>query len=270
MRLIKVGDRNEDARALQKALNKELGLRLSNDGDFGPNSAAGLSRWQQDNGFTENDQTGLAMFGQKSNEVFSSYIESNFITENAYAQVAKTLNVEVAALKAFALTESRGRGFFDNGFPVILFERHKFYQALTMKFGARRAAAVLASDPDICNPNSGGYVGNEGEIPRLERAANIDWTCAHASASWGAFQLMGFNYRTCGYVSLTSFIDAMKANEIEHLNGLSFFIMNKATLLRAIQNRDWGAVAANYNGTGAVSVYGPKLEGNYKKALSQT
>ncbi len=269
MQFLQIGSNNEDVRALQKALAKELNLKISADGVFGPGTSRALSSWQQSQGINEVDARGNAVYGKKSDDVAGSYIEENFITEAGYAQAAEHLGVEVAALKAFALTESKGRGFFSNGFPVILFERHKFYQAVRLKFGVARANALAAQMPDICNPNAGGYVGNEGEIPRLERASNIDWLCAHSSASWGAYQVMGFNYSRAGYQSVQEFIEAVKRSEKEQLIGFVNFVGYDANLVQALRAKNWRVVAALYNGSGNVSDYAPKFAANYDLAIRQ-
>jgi hypothetical protein len=48
------------------------------------------------------------------------------LTEQDFERAAKRLRCEKAAIKAVANTESAGKGFYADGFPVILFERHLF------------------------------------------------------------------------------------------------------------------------------------------------
>jgi len=48
------------------------------------------------------------------------------ISENQFSTSAKSLNVEVASIKAVAEVESSGDGFLADGKPKILFEPHIF------------------------------------------------------------------------------------------------------------------------------------------------
>lgn len=61
-------------------------------------------------------------------DFLSDYVDDP-VTEQDFSWAAQELNVEVAAIKAFARVESRGVGFFDfaqKKLPKILYERHKF------------------------------------------------------------------------------------------------------------------------------------------------
>lgn len=54
----------------------------------------------------------------------------------------------------------------------------------------------------------GHYKGGMGEYDRLEQARKIHPEAADSSASWGMFQIMGFNYAACGKKSVESFVVA--------------------------------------------------------------
>lgn len=265
------GSYNEDVRALQKALNRILGTNLTADGQFGPGTGNALQAYHNSIGMEERDANGDAYYGPLTNAQLGEEIESFYITESLYEQAAQAWGVEPAVLKAFALTESKGGGFLPSGFPVILFERHKFYQALRLAYGQTRANEVANAMPDICNPNDGGYLGWEREIPRLERAAQVDWVCAHASASWGAFQLMGFNYDICGFTDVPEMIDAMKTNEILQFEGfMNYCERSNGSIIPALRQRNWNIAAIGYNGRNAIKHgYHTKMAANYKLALGQ-
>lgn len=263
MEILKIGSVGEDVRALQKALASELGLAISADGQFGPGTARILGQWQTTQGIVEKDSQGIPMYGPISKNISEEYIENNFITEHTYNQAAEQLGVEARALKAFALTESKGQGFLPNGFPVILFERHKFYQAVSLKYSSAEAIALANKMPSICNPNAGGYLGYEREIPRLEQAASFDWQCAHSSASWGQFQVMGFNHKRCGFSTLEEFVEAHKASEQMQMYGFVNFLASDPNIVRALKAKNWKVCAALYNGTGNIAVYSKKMLENY-------
>ncbi len=48
------------------------------------------------------------------------------LTDQDFQDAANMLGCNVAAIKAVSEVESRQKGFYDNGEPVILFERHIF------------------------------------------------------------------------------------------------------------------------------------------------
>ena len=71
------------------------------------------------------------------------------MTDDDYVWAAKELAVEKAAIKAFAIVESGGSGFFKVGkkmLPKILYERHKFSKLTDHKYSAKY--------PDISLPTA--------------------------------------------------------------------------------------------------------------------
>lgn len=74
------------------------------------------------------------------------------------------------------------------------------YKEIKNKFGLDKAVAAQKSYPTICFPkwDKSKYLGGAHEYKRLEIAKKIDEECALKSASWGMFQIMGFNFAYCG------------------------------------------------------------------------
>ena len=136
------------------------------------------------------------------------------ISEQAFAEAAEDLGCEIAAIKAVAEVESRGDGFLQDNRPKILFERHIFSRTTGRKYDG--------SHPDISNRKAGGYQGGAKEHDRLKEAMALDEEAALKSASWGRFQIMGFNHAACGYDSVQDFVAAMEESEDEHLQ--AFFL----------------------------------------------
>lgn len=179
------------------------------------------------------------------------------LTEADFVRAAKTLGVSVATIKAVAEVESRGEGFLLSGEPVILFERHKFSAATGGKFDK--------SHPNISNPKAGGYLGGAAEHARLQEAATLDRVAALRSASWGKFQIMGYNHERAGHPLLQSFINAMYASEGEHLAAFVSFIKSDPKLHRALKERNWARFALRYNGSGyAKNKYDVKMAKAYE------
>lgn len=190
------------------------------------------------------------------------------ITRTHFVAAAHELDCEPAAVQAVATVETRAEAFLDDGRPVILFERHKFHQFTKGRY--------TAAYPGISNPDAGGY-GQAGawQHERLGLAASLDRTAALKSASWGMFQIMGFNHALAGHPALQAFINAMYAGEPEHLAAFVAFIKNdrrahpatRVTLAQALRTRDWASFAYLYNGSDyRVNRYDTKMAAEYAKA----
>ena len=103
-----------------------------------------------------------------------------------------------------------------------------------------------------------------GEYDRLEQARRINREAADASASWGMFQIMGFNYAACGEKSVESFVNAMCESELKQLL-LSARFIQQAGMQRALQAKDWAGFAKRYNGPAyAQNSYDRKLAMAYQ------
>ncbi|PCR16417.1 hypothetical protein CQA65_30210, partial [Klebsiella pneumoniae] len=73
------------------------------------------------------------------------------------------------------------------------------YANADAKFGQAKANALAQLYPTLVNAKAGGYTGGDAELERLHGAIAIDKDCAYESASYGLFQIMGFNCVICGY-----------------------------------------------------------------------
>ncbi|OAI65258.1 peptidoglycan-binding protein [Ralstonia solanacearum] len=161
-------------------------------------------------------------------------------------RAADVLGVSVAAVRTVNEVESRGSGFLPDGRPVILFERHVMYRQL--KAADKNADALAAQYPNIVNPRRGGYVGKAGEHTRLAQAIAIDRSCALASASWGLFQIMGYQSERIGYPSVETFVQAMQSDEGAQLDAFVRFVSADPALHKALAGGKWSAFAALFNG----------------------
>lgn len=182
------------------------------------------------------------------------------IGDEDFATAAKSINAEVACVKAVNDVESgQFGGYFPSGRPVILFEAHQF-----SKHTAHKYDAVL---PDISSRkwNRKLYVGGEGEYDRLEKAMAFDRTAALKSASWGRFQIMGFNHASAGFASVDEFVTAMYASEAKHLEAFLAFVRS-SHLDDELRDKKWTKFAEGYNGAQqAVNKYDEKLKAAYEK-----
>lgn len=192
---------------------------------------------------------------------------SGRLIDEDFTQVAELLGCEPAALKAVQQVETGGRGGFSSpGRPAILFEGHIFWTQLK-KRGSNPEDYVKGNE-NILYPKweKGHYKGGIGEYDRLEQARKINREAADASASWGMFQIMGFNYAACGEESIESFVRSMCESEFKQLLLTANFIKKNSQMLQALQARDWAVFAKCYNGPAyAQNRYDVKLEAAYQK-----
>lgn len=192
---------------------------------------------------------------------------SGRLIDEDFTQVAELLGCEPAALKAVQQVETGGRGgFFSPGRPAILFEGHIFWTQLK-KRGSNPEDYVKGNENILyLKWEKGHYKGGIGEYDRLEQARKINREAADASASWGMFQIMGFNYAACGEESIESFVRSMCESEFKQLLLTANFIKKNSQMLQALQARDWAVFAKCYNGPAyAQNRYDVKLEAAYQK-----
>lgn len=206
------------------------------------------------------------------------------VTEKDFQEAAKMLDVEVAVVKAVYTVESNGSGFIldrdGNSVPKILFEGHKFWEQL--KNRNIDPTKYEKNNYDILYPTwtKKYYKGGIAEHTRLDRAVRLSSDnklaplfreSALSSASWGLFQIMGFNFKNCGFDSLQSFITAMYKDEGEQLKAFINFCINTknragVSLAIMLKNKQWATFALNYNGKSyKANKYDEKLANAYKK-----
>jgi hypothetical protein len=182
------------------------------------------------------------------------------LTPADHVRAAAALGCPVAAVRAVVEVESKG-GFFPDGRPRILFERHKF-SAFTLHRWDETHPAISA-------PTPGGYLGGRREYDRLGEAIALDRTAALKSASWGAFQLMGFNHQPCGYGDVESFVAAMVSGHPAQLDAFVAFVRH-AGLAAALATQDWPAFARGYNGPAyARFAYDTKIAAAYARFAAE-
>ena len=185
---------------------------------------------------------------------------SKLLTEQDFVDAAKFLDCSVAAIKAVSHVEAPRGGFNPDGTPVTLFEGHKFYKYTDGKF------AVQA--PDLCFKvwTSKHYGKNwEQEQVRLQRAIKLDREAALKSASWGKFQVMGFNHSLVGFDAIQAFVNAAYKSEREHLMMFVKYVQVTG-LSPALRRQDWAGFARGYNGSAyAANNYDGKMADACKK-----
>lgn len=175
-----------------------------------------------------------------------------------YQSAADQIGAEVAAVKAIAEVESSGRGF-QHGRPVIRLEAHWFGKLTGYQFNE--------SHPHIsCRKWTPSLAArNQGEAwEQFEEAAALDESAAIQSTSWGAYQLMGFHWKTLGYDSPQAMREAM-GTDAGQLDAFVRFINADPVLIDALRRHDWHGFAARYNGLGQVERYAGLMAAAYER-----
>ena len=168
----------------------------------------------------------------------------NALTLADYQRAANILGCEVAAIQAVSEVESPKGGFLPSGRLTVLFEGHKFYKYTQGKYAE--------SYPTLCHklPTHAFYLGGEREWDeRLTVAMGLDRRAAMLSASYGRFQVMGFNHVACGFGDVEKFVANLATGEPAQLDAFVRYIAHNH-LERALQGHDWVAFAKAYNGAG--------------------
>jgi hypothetical protein len=203
------------------------------------------------------------------------------LTAEDFSSAASRLGCSVAQIRAVDEVESGGGWFTDvraeilnldgpGGFidgpnlPKILFEAHHFDRLTGGKY--------RASHPNLSSAkwNRALYIGGQGEWSRLHKAMQLDREAALQSASWGRYQIMGFNFKLAGYGTVDAFVAAMMRSERDQLAAFVSFIINSklGDELRGIStvHADCAPFARGYNGPGyAANDYHIKIAKAFKK-----
>jgi LysM repeat protein len=180
------------------------------------------------------------------------------ITRHDYEKAAQELGCEINVIKAIDMIESGGRSGYDSkSRPLILFERHIFSK--------RSGHYYDKTNPDLSSkisykPKKKGcqvskseletnyYSGSSDEnYMRLAKAYTLDKNAALQACSWGRFQILGDNFKSCSYPSVVAFVAAQVKNEIGQLQAFIEYIKTNK-MQKYLKEKNWGKIAEGYNG----------------------
>lgn len=180
-------------------------------------------------------------------------------TEQDYLDASIELQCSLAAIKAVAEVESMGAGFLPDGQVKILFEPHIFDRLTKGKYRLKY--------PHLSRrvwSRSAYGAGGQNQHNKLAQAVALDRDAALQSASWGAFQVMGFNWKVCGYASLQDFINDMQTTAGQMRAFVGY--VKARGLADELQRADFAGFAYGYNGAGyAANKYDVKMDAAYRR-----
>lgn len=193
-------------------------------------------------------------------------IRDRKLTDTDIEEIALKFGFDFPAVKAVVEVETLGGGFLSDGRPKILFEGHVFWWHL--KEVPLKPQNFLPANRDILYEKwtKQFYKGGEGEYERLNRAMELHRESALKSTSWGIGQIMGFNYKRCGYDTVFAFVEDMYLDEDHQFIAMMRFISHSLVMSYALKNHHWRDFARLYNGPAyEVNRYHIKLEEAFNK-----
>lgn len=170
-----------------------------------------------------------------------------------FAASAARLGVTVGKIRAVTEVESSGAGFA-KGRPVLLFEPHRFSRATQHRFDTAAPDVSYRTWDRARYPKS-----QDGRYEQLVKAVGLDVDAGFASASYGRFQILGENFKACGYADAFAFAEAQAFDEATQLKAFEAFVTANG-LADELRRGDWAGFARGYNGTAyAVNKYDTRL-----------
>lgn len=192
---------------------------------------------------------------------------NKFLSDQDFRDLGTEFGIEPACIRAIFKVEAGGKSGFlsvDPSKPVTLEEGHIFY-----KYGKQKGLDVdslCISQPTICYKKwtKQYYKTGLAEYARYELASSINKEVAMLATSWGCGQVMGFNYKACGYSSVFKFVEDMYLSEKLQLRAMCMFIKSNTKMFNALRNKDWSTFAYCYNGPSyKENKYDQKLQNAY-------
>jgi hypothetical protein len=172
--------------------------------------------------------------------------------------LAQRWGVDPATIWAVRDVEASGNAFTE-GRPTILFEPHRFSRATGGRYDAIAPAVSYPSWGDKPYPRA-----QMARYLQLLTAVGLNVDAGFASASYGAFQILGENYAACGEADSMAFALREAQGEDVQLRHFGLFCESKG-LEKHLRRRDWAAFTRGYNGSGQVALYSGKLAAAYAR-----
>jgi peptidoglycan hydrolase-like protein with peptidoglycan-binding domain len=145
------------------------------------------------------------------------------LTEADYASAAAELGCSAAVIRGITVVESGGRGGYGpTGKPVILYEPHVFSRNSGHRFDSSHPALSSRKWNRALYGKT-----QEHRYNQLLDAVALDVDAAFSAPSYGLFQILGENWKMCGYPSAWAMARCMAQSEADQLDGLLRFVKGK-------------------------------------------
>lgn len=200
-------------------------------------------------------------------------------TWNSFGGLLQSLSdakgLDVACALAVLCVESSGKGFeqTNQNRMIIRFENHKFWSfwgkqntelfQQHFKFDALKPWTQHQFSRAGDGSDWKNFHGNQiTEWEVFEFACGLDTAAAQMSISMGAPQIMGFNFKQIGYLSVGQMFEEFSAGMEGQIQGLFDFFT--AQMVEQLQALEFEAFAGLYNGGGQKAVYGGRIRASYQ------
>ncbi len=183
------------------------------------------------------------------------------LTRADFEAAAAQLGCEIEAIQAVAEVEVGGKAAFGaTGRPTILYEPHIFSQRTNRQYDG--------SHPNISYRSWGARPyprTQDGRWAQLSEAYALNPEAAVASASWGMFQIMGFNHNASGFPNAKDFVADMSKSQVRQLAAFVAFVRTN-NLADELVAKNWAGFARGYNGPGyAQNRYDERMADAYNR-----
>jgi len=187
---------------------------------------------------------------------------------------AAEMGVKTSDLAAVLKVESGGDGFRGTRM-IIRFENHvfdnnydgsDFFTYFTYNTDKRWTGHQWRDSPTGTFESFHGNQDKEWEVLQFAQnlAENDPQTLAESaalrSASYGAPQIMGFNYAKIGYSSVELMFQAFSNSIQNQMDGLVAFILDSPTCISGLRTENMVTFASCYNGAGKAAQYGAAID----------
>lgn len=184
------------------------------------------------------------LYGPKTRAALLACLEAGPdtpVSEKDIQTAAAALRVTPAHIRTIREVEAAGAGFFQ-GLPKILFEGHIFSKLTGRKFDAKHPSISYPKWDKTKYPKT-----QAGRYDQLLDAVALDPDAAFSAASYGAFQILGSNYKVCGFASPFDFVLAQCQSEGAQLMAFINFVKGNG-LDDELRAGRWDLFARGYNG----------------------
>jgi hypothetical protein len=255
------------ARAAEKARHSPPAAKEPSLGQWWASNLTAMGKALQSM-FDDNDKTSRASTPTVGGKIATAASGAGgALTDRDYADAAARLGrgIDPLLVRACAQVESGGRsGFGPGGLPIIAYEGH-WFRKLTKKLYDE--THPLLSYPYVKKAGWQWQKNNKDQSAAwatLKEAMALNADAALQSTSWGMCQVMGFNYKKCGYKDVFAFVEAMKAGPKGQLEAFVGYCLKTPGMVSALQSKNFAAMAYAYNGEDYGN-YDKLFEAAYKK-----
>ena len=263
--LLRVSSENRDLILWLESMLYLIDNKTKTTGVFNRLLESTILSFQDENGCDKDGIVGNQVWGKLFEKVEESIekIYGRLLNDAYISKRAKENDLSPAAVKAVVKVESNGRGFQRDGKLKILFEGHIFWKELkNVKLNPYNF--VKGNEDVVFKSFTRKYYASSLQYGRLNKAKKIHKESALKSASYGMFQVMGFNHKLSGFDSVEAFIEYIKVDEAHQLEAFFNFIKNRKGCFEALKAKQWAKFARIYNGPAyKVNQYDVKLDKNY-------